>query len=145
MGRSTTFWACRSDTLAQGLTPAERHAAYACDVTYVTAKEAGFDFLRDQTWPGANATRAARFHYAIVDEADSILIDEARVAVVIAGRTKKTTATCTVSRTRAHAAAPRRLRDRERLEKRQFNTSGLNRLQTACNAASCTSNRTPNS
>ena len=68
-----------------GSTPGERRAAYACDVTYVTAKEAGFDFLRDGLvlTPGELVQRP--FHAALVDEADSLLVDEARVPLVIAG------------------------------------------------------------
>jgi preprotein translocase subunit SecA len=64
---------------------AERRAAYAADVTYLTAKEAGFDHLRDglSLEPGERVQRA--YHFALVDEADSILIDEARVPLVIAG------------------------------------------------------------
>jgi preprotein translocase subunit SecA len=63
----------------------DRKLAYACDVTYVTAKEAGFDYLRGFLCldPGELVHRP--FHFAIVDEADSILIDEARVPLVIAG------------------------------------------------------------
>ncbi len=63
----------------------ERRAAYACDVTYVTAREAGFDFLRDHLClePGDIVHRPLRL--ALVDEADSILIDEARVPLVVAG------------------------------------------------------------
>jgi preprotein translocase subunit SecA len=62
-----------------------RHEAYRADITYVTAKEAGFDHLRDllATDPGAVVHRP--FHFALVDEADSLMIDEARVPLVIAG------------------------------------------------------------
>ena len=69
----------------QGMSVAERQVAYRADVTYVTAKEAGFDFLRDHLClePGRLVHRP--FHFAIIDEADSILIDEARVPLVIAG------------------------------------------------------------
>jgi len=69
----------------EGMTPAERQHAYRCDVTYLTAKEAGFDFLRDQLClePGDLVRREAAF--ALIDEADSILIDEARIPLVIAG------------------------------------------------------------
>ena len=65
----------------------ERQRAYAADVTYLTAKEAGFDHLRDglALEPGERAQRA--YHFALVDEADSILIDEARIPLVIAGET----------------------------------------------------------
>jgi preprotein translocase subunit SecA len=65
----------------------ERWRAYRCDVTYVTAKEAGFDFLRDSLCVEMGKLVQRPFCSAIVDEADSILIDEARVPLVIAGRT----------------------------------------------------------
>ncbi len=66
---------------------ADRQRAYACDVTYLTAKEGGFDHLRDglALEPGDRAQR--EYHFALVDEADSILIDEARIPLVIAGDT----------------------------------------------------------
>jgi preprotein translocase subunit SecA len=69
--------------------PAERRAAYAADVTYVTAKEAGFDALRDGLVlePGERVHRAP--HLALVDEADSLLVDEARVPLVIAGSVER--------------------------------------------------------
>jgi preprotein translocase subunit SecA len=69
----------------QGMTPAERRAAYAADITYATQNEIGFDFLRDRVAmrPGEQVHR--EFHAAVIDEADSILIDEARVPLVIAG------------------------------------------------------------
>lgn len=71
--------------VAQGMSIPERKSAYAADVTYVTAKEAGFDFLRDQICLERDNLVHRGFHFAIVDEADSILIDEARVPLVIAG------------------------------------------------------------
>jgi preprotein translocase subunit SecA len=68
-----------------GMNPARKKEAYSHDVTYATAKEAGFDFLRDSIVYG-NRDRVHRpFHAALVDEADSILIDEARIPLVIAG------------------------------------------------------------
>jgi preprotein translocase subunit SecA len=71
--------------IQQGMTPQERKQAYACDITYCTANEAGFDYLRDQLalFPEDQVHRP--FAAAIVDEADSILIDEARIPLVIAG------------------------------------------------------------
>jgi preprotein translocase subunit SecA len=69
----------------QSMASTERRSAYACDVTYATAKEAGFDFLRDQSCVEPWQIVQRGFHFAIVDEADSILIDEARVPLVIAG------------------------------------------------------------
>jgi preprotein translocase subunit SecA len=70
----------------QGLSPAARRLAYNADVTYVTAKEAGFDHLRDLLAMTSGDLVHRPFHYAIVDEADSLMIDEARVPLVIAGR-----------------------------------------------------------
>jgi preprotein translocase subunit SecA len=69
----------------QGMNPDERRRAYLADVTYVTAKEAGFDHLRDLLATDRRALVHRPFHLALVDEADSLLIDEARVPLVIAG------------------------------------------------------------
>jgi preprotein translocase subunit SecA len=69
------------------MSPADRRRAYACDVTYLTAKEAGFDHLRDGLALEAGDRAQREYHFALVDEADSILIDEARIPLVIAGET----------------------------------------------------------
>ncbi len=69
----------------EGQTPAAKREAYACDVTYATAKEAGFDFLRDRIAESPADLVHRPFHFALVDEADSILIDEARIPLVISG------------------------------------------------------------
>lgn len=69
----------------QGMTPAERRAAYAADITYSTQNEIGFDFLRDRIAMGPGEQVHREFHAAVIDEADSILIDEARIPLVIAG------------------------------------------------------------
>jgi len=63
----------------------ERKAAYACDVTYSTANEAGFDYLRDQVALSPEEQVHRPFHAALIDEVDSILIDEARIPLVLAG------------------------------------------------------------
>lgn len=62
----------------------EKKSAYNCDITYVTAKEAGFDYLRDSLCYSKEYLIHRQFYFAIVDEADSILIDEARIPLVIA-------------------------------------------------------------
>ena len=62
-----------------------RQRAYSSDITYVSAKEDGFDYLRDHRCTQATDLVQRGFHYAIVDEADSILIDEARVPLILAG------------------------------------------------------------
>ncbi len=68
-----------------GMPAAERRRAYACDVTYLTAREAGFDYLRDGLCLEPDEQVQRPFHFALVDEADSILIDEARIPLVLAG------------------------------------------------------------
>jgi preprotein translocase subunit SecA len=75
----------------QGMTPEARRRAYLADVTYVTAKEAGFDHLRDLLAMDPQGLVHRPFHLALVDEADSLLIDEARVPLVIAGRVDRET------------------------------------------------------
>ncbi len=69
----------------EGMSIADRQKAYRSDITYLTAKEAGFDFLRDTLCYDQSNIVHRDFHYAIIDEADSILIDEARVPLIIAG------------------------------------------------------------
>ncbi len=73
--------------IQERMTAAERQSAYRADVTYLTAKEAGFDFLRDGLALEPAECVQRPFHFALVDEADSILIDEARIPLVIAGET----------------------------------------------------------
>ncbi|MDP4090265.1 MAG: accessory Sec system translocase SecA2, partial [Bacillota bacterium] len=67
----------------------QKHEAYSCDITYVTAKEAGFDYLRDSICFDREELIHRPFHFAIIDEADSILIDEARIPLVIAVSTEE--------------------------------------------------------
>ena len=69
----------------EGMTVQQRQQAYRADITYLTAKEAGFDFLRDGLCYRKEDIVQRNFHYVIVDEADSILIDEARVPLILAG------------------------------------------------------------
>ena len=71
--------------IQEGMPPADKRAAYRADVTYATAKEAGFDFLRDRIADDLAALVHRPFHSALVDEADSILVDEARIPLVISG------------------------------------------------------------
>ena len=71
--------------VTEASTPEERREAYACDVTYVSVSEAGFDYLRDQLVTDIADRVQPPLATAIVDEADSILIDEARVPMVLAG------------------------------------------------------------
>jgi preprotein translocase subunit SecA len=71
--------------IQQEMPSCERKLAYACDVTYATANEAGFDYLRDQVALTTDSQVHRPFHAALIDEVDSILIDEARIPLVLAG------------------------------------------------------------
>ncbi len=85
MGPVYQFLGLTVGAVQEGMSVPDRRVAYEADVTYATAKEAGFDFLRMYLCREPEALVHRPFHYAIVDEADSILIDEARVPLVIAG------------------------------------------------------------
>ncbi|MGH9630890.1 MAG: preprotein translocase subunit SecA [Bryobacteraceae bacterium] len=85
MGEIYRFLGLSAGFIAQDMEPGERRAAYACDITYATANEAGFDFLRDNLALTPDELVHRPFHFALIDEADSILIDEARIPLVIAG------------------------------------------------------------
>src|SRR3989338_7418168 len=67
------------------LRPATKHEAYSADITYVTNNELGFDYLRDNTAYDASQIVQRGHHFAIIDEVDSILIDEARTPLIISG------------------------------------------------------------
>jgi len=71
--------------IVHGMNDSERKTAYACDITYGTNNEFGFDFLRDNMKFDPSEFVQRDFHYAIVDEVDSILIDEARTPLIISG------------------------------------------------------------
>ncbi len=85
MGDIYRFLGLSVGFVQQGMSAAERRAAYACDITYATPNEIGFDFLRDRLAlePADQVHRP--FNAAVIDEVDSILIDEARIPLVIAG------------------------------------------------------------
>ena len=85
MGEIYRFLGLSCAHVQQGMTHEERRAAYACDITYATANEIGFDFLRDRLALHPRELVHRPFAVAVIDEADSILIDEARIPLVIAG------------------------------------------------------------
>ncbi len=85
MGRVHRFLGLKVGVILSRMTPAERRVAYACDITYGTNNEFGFDYLRDNmAWSREEMVQRGH-HYAIVDEVDSILIDEARTPLIISG------------------------------------------------------------
>ena len=90
MGQIYRFLGLTIGTIQHDMTDEERRAAYNCDITYVTNSELGFDYLRDNM-KFSKAQQVLRpFFYAIVDEVDSILIDEARTPLIISGPAEDT-------------------------------------------------------
>ncbi|MBV1799220.1 preprotein translocase subunit SecA [Siccirubricoccus sp. G192] len=85
MGRLYRFLGLSTGVIVHGLTDEERRAAYAADVTYGTNNEFGFDYLRDNMKYRLDEMVQRDFNFAIVDEVDSILIDEARTPLIISG------------------------------------------------------------
>jgi preprotein translocase subunit SecA len=85
MGQIYTFLGLTVGVIVHDLDDEARKAAYACDVTYGTNNELGFDYLRDNMKYRLDAMAQRPFNYAIVDEVDSILIDEARTPLIISG------------------------------------------------------------
>ncbi len=88
MGQIYRFLGLTVGIIVHGLEDAERRDAYACDVTYATNNELGFDYLRDNMKFRLDEMVHRPFNYAIVDEVDSILIDEARTPLIISGPTE---------------------------------------------------------
>jgi len=86
MGHIYSYLGLTSGCIIHGLSDAERHAAYACDITYGTNNEFGFDYLRDNMKFTLDEMVQRDFNFAIVDEVDSILIDEARTPLIISGQ-----------------------------------------------------------
>ena len=88
MGRIHHFLGLTTGVILPEMRPAERREAYACDITYGTNNELGFDYLRDNMASAIEDCVQRGHHYAIVDEVDSILIDEARTPLIISGPTQ---------------------------------------------------------
>ncbi len=87
MGHIYEFLGMRTGVVVPGMLPQEKQQAYAADVVYGTNNEYGFDYLRDNMAFMASERAQGRLHYAIIDEVDSILIDEARTPLIISGPT----------------------------------------------------------
>jgi preprotein translocase subunit SecA len=85
MARLYGFLGLTTGVIVHGLSDEERAAAYACDITYATNNELGFDYLRDNMKYEKNQMVQRGHNYAIVDEVDSILVDEARTPLIISG------------------------------------------------------------
>jgi preprotein translocase subunit SecA len=91
MGRIHRFLGLTVGVILNNMTPAERREAYNCDITYGTNNEFGFDYLRDNMAWSLDDCVQREYFFAIVDEVDSILIDEARTPLIISGPADKAT------------------------------------------------------
>ena len=91
MGAVHEFLGLKVGVVLNSMKPEERKAAYACDITYVTNNELGFDYLRDNMAIYKEQLVLRDLHYAIIDEVDSVLIDEARTPLIISGQSGKST------------------------------------------------------
>ena len=91
MGKVHEFLGLTVGVVLNGMDNKERRAAYDCDITYVTNNELGFDYLRDNMVIYKEQLVQRGLHFAVIDEVDSVLIDEARTPLIISGQSNKST------------------------------------------------------
>ena len=91
MGKVHEFLGLTVGVVLNDMKPEERREAYGCDITYVTNNELGFDYLRDNMVIYKEQLVQRDLHYCIIDEIDSVLIDEARTPLIISGQSGKST------------------------------------------------------
>ena len=91
MGKVHEFLGLTVGVVLNDMNREERQAAYNCDITYITNNELGFDYLRDNMVVYEKQLVQRGLHYAIIDEVDSVLIDEARTPLIISGQSGKST------------------------------------------------------
>ncbi|WP_448574034.1 preprotein translocase subunit SecA [Trichothermofontia sp.] len=89
MGQVHRFLGLSVGLIQQGMNPSERHRNYNCDVTYATNSELGFDYLRDNMATTMSEVVQRPFNFCIIDEVDSVLIDEARTPLIISGQVER--------------------------------------------------------
>ena len=89
MGQVHRFLGLSVGLIQQDMAPAERRINYGCDITYATNSELGFDYLRDNMAADINEVVQRQFQYCVIDEVDSILIDEARTPLIISGQVER--------------------------------------------------------
>ncbi len=89
MGQVHRFLGLSVGLIQQNMRPEERRRNYACDITYATNSELGFDYLRDNMAPDVSEVVQRNFQYCVIDEVDSILIDEARTPLIISGQVER--------------------------------------------------------
>lgn len=89
MGQVHRFLGLSVGLIQQGMTPDERRKNYSCDITYCTNSELGFDYLRDNMATSIEEVVQRPFNYCVIDEVDSVLIDEARTPLIISGQVER--------------------------------------------------------
>ena len=89
MGQIHRFLGLSVGLIQQDMAPSERQSNYACDITYATNSELGFDYLRDNMATDIAEVVQRDFHYCVIDEVDSILVDEARTPLIISGQIER--------------------------------------------------------
>ena len=89
MGQVHRFLGLSVGLIQQDMAPAERRINYGCDITYATNSELGFDYLRDNMAADISEVVQRQFQYCVIDEVDSILIDEARTPLIISGQVER--------------------------------------------------------
>ena len=88
-GTSSSFFRLSVGLIQQDMNPVERKKNYDCDITYATNSELGFDYLRDNMATDISEVVQRKFNYCVIDEVDSILIDEARTPLIISGQVER--------------------------------------------------------
>ncbi|MEW6074891.1 MAG: preprotein translocase subunit SecA [Candidatus Omnitrophota bacterium] len=116
MGPIFQFLGLRVGVIQHEMSDAERKQAYSCDITYGTNNEFGFDYLRDNMKYGLEDLVQREFYYAIVDEVDSILIDEARTPLIISGSTDESTDKYYTARGIASQLKGRRITEKDEID-----------------------------
>ena len=91
MGQVHRFLGLTVGIVQQGMEPSERQRNYACDITYTTNSELGFDYLRDNMATSMQDVVQRPFNYCVIDEVDSVLVDEARTPLIISGQLERPT------------------------------------------------------
>jgi preprotein translocase subunit SecA len=91
MGQIHRFLGLNVGLIQSGMSPGERQKNYACDITYTTNSELGFDYLRDNMATAMEEVVQRPFNYCVIDEVDSVLIDEARTPLIISGQVERPT------------------------------------------------------
>lgn len=116
MGPVFEFLGLTVGVIQQGMMPSERKANYSCDITYGTNNEFGFDYLRDNMVMHLDEMVQRGHFYAIVDEVDSILIDEARTPLIISGPTEESTDKYYEAKKTAQKLKGRRILEKDEIE-----------------------------